>query len=234
MDLSKQFSLADFLAYFFPGLFATIGIFLLLLVTPVQSTLASISTDFITGAIFLALSYVVGVIISGFSMNMVNWISRAQNHENPRGSLLPVQEFQDEVSEAFKDIFGKEKAKDKAQWSKTHFYMCRSLILDKMPAVAQRAERQSSLRQLRGNLILPIFIWIMDGIGWGISSIKNGVLPWGVSLVIFSVLLGFITLKITLTRMYNNEVREIREVLTGFLAGYRTGVFDTGKTKQAG
>jgi hypothetical protein len=231
MDLSKQFSLTDFLAYFFPGLFATIGIYLLLLLTPVQATLVSISADLITGAIFLALSYIMGVILSGFSMTMVDWISRAQKHKNPRGSLLPVEQFQDEVRDAFKDVFGIEKAENKPQWSKMHFYLCRSLILDRIPAVAQRAERQSSLRQLRGNLILPILIWVVDGIGWGIWSINNGILAWGISLVISSVIIGFISLKVTITRMYNNEGREIREVLTGFLAGYRIGVFDKEKNK---
>ena len=231
MDLSKQFSLTDFLAYFFPGLFATIGIYLLLFLTPVQATLASISADLITGAIFLALSYIMGVILSGFSMTIVTWISKAQKRKNPRGSLLAVELFQDDVRETFKDIFGIVKAEEKPQWSKIHFYLCRSLILDRMPAVAQRAERQSSLRQLRGNLILPIFIWVVNGIGWGIRSVNNGTLAWGISLISFSVIIGFISLKATITRMYNNEEREIREILTGFLAGYKVGVFDKEKTK---
>jgi len=54
MDLSKQFSLTDFLAYFFPGVFAAVGLYLLIRLTPIQTAL--IPPDITTGIVFLTIS----------------------------------------------------------------------------------------------------------------------------------------------------------------------------------
>jgi uncharacterized membrane protein len=224
MDISKQFSLTDFLAYFFPGLFATAGIYLALLLTPFQTYLLTSFSNVTVGLIFLALSYVVGILFSGISLNIVEWVERVQKHKNSRG-IITVDKFQDDIVKAFKDVFNVSKDSNKPQWSNAHFYLCRALVLEKMPTVGQRIERQSSIRQLRGNLVFPILIWMVIGIGWGIYLLQIKINEWGIALIASSFIIGVLFLRITFSRMHNNEDREVREVLTGFLAGYSAGIF---------
>jgi len=69
MDISKQFSFTDFLAYFFPGIISGLGIYFLLILTPAQHLLSKVSLDITTGILFVVFSYVIGVVISGFSSN---------------------------------------------------------------------------------------------------------------------------------------------------------------------
>ncbi|HXQ36189.1 MAG TPA: hypothetical protein VN843_19395 [Anaerolineales bacterium] len=215
MDLSKQFSLTDFLAYFFPGLFAVVGLYLLILLTPIQTAL--IPADITTGIVFLAISYVVGIVLSGFS----EWIEKTIER-NTRQSI-PIDGFQDDVVTAFNDIFDKNTS-ETMQWSQTHFFLCRSLILEKMPAIAQVILRQSSLRQLRRNLLLPIIIWLLAGIAWGTWNTLNGHRLWGFLVVVLSIIVSTVSYLVTVARMRQNEEREVREVLTAFLVGYRTGL----------
>jgi len=67
MELSNRFSLVDFLAYLFPGILTTLGIYLLLLLTPLMHVMQGVSLDTGIGLLFLALSYIVGIITSGFA-----------------------------------------------------------------------------------------------------------------------------------------------------------------------
>lgn len=230
MDISKQFSLTDFLAYFFPGLFSTLGLYLLVRLTPLSSSLNALPSDLTSGLIFLALSYILGVIFSGFSMSLTEWMEKIQKHQDVWDTLQPEQ-FQEELLHAFRDVFnpGKENG---IQWSREHFYLCRSLVIEKMPVVAQRAERQSSLRQIRRNLIFPILIWFIVGVAWGLNTINQGKPDWGISLIILSALVSFFTLWATIARMYNNEKREVRRFLIAFLAGYKAGIFENESKKK--
>jgi len=224
MDVSKQFSLTDFLAYFFPGLFATIGLFLLLLLTPLNNLLFSISIDIVTGTIFLVISYIIGVILAGFSGDVVFGLEKIRGgYKNPN-KLIPILEFQDEIIDAFKKVFGAGE-KRKTSWSEWHFQLCRAIVLEKMPAVARRVERENSLRQLRINLVSPIIIWMLAGVGWGIWCILFSTKEWGIVLLVISLLVSLISLNRVLSRMYANDRREVREVLTGFLAGFKLGLF---------
>jgi hypothetical protein len=55
------------MAYLFPGTVGALGIYLLLLLTPLADTLIAIPKDLAAGVVFLGLSYIIGVILSGFS-----------------------------------------------------------------------------------------------------------------------------------------------------------------------
>ena len=45
MNITERFSIEDFLAYFFPGVLGTLGLFLLLLLSPLQELFTHINKD---------------------------------------------------------------------------------------------------------------------------------------------------------------------------------------------
>lgn len=49
MDVSKQFSFTDFLAYLFPGIMSIFGIYFLLMLSPAYHLLSQTSLDITTG-----------------------------------------------------------------------------------------------------------------------------------------------------------------------------------------
>jgi hypothetical protein len=222
MDISKQFSLTDFLAYFFPGIFASTGIYLLVLLTPANSISAISSPDITTGFSFLVLSYIMGVIFSGFSSGMVRWIEKISKYKNPNNSLPPAM-LPEEVLKAFYDVASIANEKDFV-WTKYHYYLCRSIVTEKMPAIAPRIARQSDMALFRRNLVFPLLVWTVTGIGWGIWSINNGILIWGITLITLSLIGSVLIIKVTIQRMHNSKETETRETLIGFLAGYKTGI----------
>ena len=217
MDFSNRFSLEDFLAYFFPGVIASCGIFVLLLLTPLHATLVSLPKDITTGVIFVVLSYILGVVLSGFSEIPFSWIKSQKE-------AISTEKLRPGFVDAFTKTFSISK-KAKFKWSRESFYLCRSLVIAHIPNAASLIQRQSSLRQLRINLLPAYFIWLATGISWGGWCIKTSsrVLGWeliGISILLFALIAG-----ITIERAISNERREVREVLTAFESGYRTGLF---------
>ena len=224
MDISSKFSLVDFLAYLFPGFVSTLGLYLLLLPTPLNSSLTSLPLDLLTGILILTISYVIGVILSGFAEIGVSFVVKRSSKIWIKDTI-PVPGFEEEIIAAFNDIFNGINREEKMQWSATHFHLCRSLIIEFMPSLAQSIQRQSSLRQLRMNLLPSVMIWAIVGITWGIILINANVMIWGYSLVIGSIVLSYPIFSTIINRMNRNEERETREVLTAFLAGYKNGLF---------
>jgi hypothetical protein len=165
MDISSRLSLVDFLAYLFPGIVGALGIYLLLLLTPLASILSAIPKDLATGVVFLGVSYILGVILSGFS-EMVLREQEARRRGGAKDKIY-LPGFERNVIDAFQAIFTIDHT-NKQEWSTTHFYLCRALVTEYMPNAAQVIQRQSSLRQLRMNMTLPILIWLCVGVGWGI------------------------------------------------------------------
>jgi len=229
MDISNRFSLEDFLAYFFPGVTGTLGIYILLLLTPLQASLTNFSNDFTTGIIFLVLSYIVGILLSGFSeIAFLHYESKSKvkSHKD----IIPLSDdLSRTVKEAFKETFklGKE---THVEWCKDYFYLCRSLVFQSMPNALPPIQRQSGLRQLRMNLLPSIVVWGGAGIGWGLKMANDGNVL-GIVLIIASLVLWLLFTRLTINRMQSNEWREVREVLTAFLVGYQTGAFKE-KTKS--
>jgi hypothetical protein len=227
MDLSKQFTFTDILAYFFPGAFAAIGLFLLLLLSPAQKTLASINLDITTGFIFLIFSYIIGVILSSFSSLAVKRIEKLMKHKDVHGSI-PSDLFPNDIVGGFKDVMGISKDTP-INWSNAHYRVCLMLVMDKMPSLAQRIDRQRNIALFRRNLVFPLIIWAINGIGWGIWNTINGPLSWGILLIIGSIVASGVCIRETVTRMHHGESVEVRETLSGFIAGYKLGIFT--KTK---
>lgn len=223
MDIGSRFSFVDFFAYLFPGIAGMLGVLALLLLTPLRDTLHLLSADLVTGILLFAVSFVMGVIFSGFSEIAIKWW-KPEIRSSIKASIQ-LANFKDDILEAFRGALELNRD-DKVQWSSEHFYLCRSLVLEKMQSCAQLIQRQGGLRQLRMNMTFPILIWFAVGIAWGIYEIANKELFWGISLLVVSALLLLPTFLILVNRMDSNERREVREVLSAFLVGYKAGMFD--------
>jgi hypothetical protein len=222
MDISNQFSLVDFLAYLFPGITGVLGIYLLLLLTPLSTSLMSLPIDLTTGVLLLALSYVLGVVFSGFAEIIVRGRIRRKSFQWVK-ETIQVPGFEEEIETAFCVTLGS--GDEKVEWSASHFYLCRSMVLEFMPGVAPRVRRQISLRQLRMNLLPAVTLWVIAGVAWGIKVIGDNMRAWGYGLIAGSVGFWVLVVWALANRMASNERREVREVLTAFLAGYKKGLF---------
>ncbi len=101
MDISSKFSLVDFLAYLFPGFVSFMGIYLLLLRTFQRHSLTTLSLDFfLSGILVLALSYVIGVILSGFAEVSIKYLAERRKKEWYKDTI-PVPGFKNEILTAF-------------------------------------------------------------------------------------------------------------------------------------
>ncbi len=223
MDISKQFSFTDFIAYFFPGAFAIIGIYFLLLLTPAQTMINNITLDVTTGIAFLTLSYIVGIVSSGFSRDVIKQIERVTKPKDPQAVVSPGL-FSGEIINIFRELMGINK-EEEIVWSPKHFSLCRAFVVEKMPWVTQRLERLADLALFRRNLVFPLFIWMVAGIGWGIGIVNNGIKEWGIFLIIASVMVSFFAVRTTIKRMYKSEEREVQYMYLSFIAGYKMGLF---------
>jgi hypothetical protein len=224
MDISKQFSFTDFLAYLFPGILGTSGIFLLLMFTPLNNSLSRLSIDLSTGILLLVISYILGVIFSGLAGDLILLFRRLRRKKDLRESLY-LTVFPNEVLDAFRHTFQLDE-KAQIQWSEEHYSMCRSIVAEFMPETDLDARRQNGLRQLRKNLIIPILIWFAVGILEGIRELGGNARDWGITIIIASSILAFLILKTLMDRMRGNEQREIQRVLLGFLLAHKIGLFD--------
>jgi zinc transporter ZupT len=102
-----------------------------------------------------------------------------------------------------------------------------------MPAnILSPIQRQSSLRQLRMNLLPSLFIWLGAGLGWGVRELLSNDLIWGVILIVISTVFFWGMITNIIDRMRSNDWREVREVLTAFLAGYKIGAFQHKEKKK--
>jgi hypothetical protein len=214
MDIGNRFSLEDFLAYFFPGVTASLGIYILIQITSVRNSLPSLTADITTGIIFFVLSYILGVIVSSFAEIL---FSKIKSHKD----VIPLNDELKKITIAtFRDVF-KVPKDTKIEWSRDHFYLCRSVVYERVPNVLPFLQRQSSLRQLRISLIPTLFIWLLVGIIWGIQNIMDSYVIIGSITIVSSILMFIAITLITINRARSNEWREVREVLTAFSASHR-------------
>ncbi|MBN1450503.1 MAG: hypothetical protein JW963_05755 [Anaerolineales bacterium] len=214
MDIGNRFSLEDFLAYFFPGVTAALGIYVLINMIVANNNLPSLTADITTGVIFFVLSYILGVIFSSFAELA---FSKVKSHKE----VIPLNdELKSIVIAAFRDTF-KISQNTEIKWSRDHFYLCRSIVYERVPSVLPFIQRQSSLRQLRISLIPTLFVWLLVGIEWGIQNILDKSLIVGSTIIALSVIMFIAIAMMTINRARSNEWREVREVLTAFGASYR-------------
>ena|SRR5690349_11966783 len=161
MDISSRFSPLDFFAYLFPGIAGTLGLLVLLALTPLKSTFTILSADLSTGILFLTVSFIMGVVFSGFSEIAFKW-REPEARANIKTSI-PLTNFHSDVVDALRDVL-KLHREEQTEWSTDHFYLCRSLVFEKMQSCAQLIQRQIGLRQLRMNMTFPVIIWFAVGI----------------------------------------------------------------------
>jgi hypothetical protein len=128
------------------------------------------------------------------------------------------------ILKAFKDTF-KITKKANSEWSRDHFYLCRSLVYENIPNILPVIQRQSGLRQLRISLMPGLFIWFLAGVVWGIQEIAKNAVTLGIIIVLGSAVLFLAITIMTINRARSNEWREVREVLTAFAAGYEKKSF---------
>jgi hypothetical protein len=223
MDVTNRFSIEDFLAYLFPGCVGTLGLYLLLLLTPLKNSLTFSTANFTIGILLLAWSYVMGLILSGCSLPIIKLIYKICGLDEPRKSI-PFPELSQEIINAFKAIFKIDTSTD-FQWSTTQFYLCRSLVLQWMPNAAQLIMRQIALRRSRENMVAAVLIWFFVGISWGIWNIINSFTIQGIILITVSTVLSLLIIIALINSLYGNRKREVHRIYTAFLVGYRTGIF---------
>jgi hypothetical protein len=231
MDILNRFSVQDFLAYLFPGVVGALGVFVLLLATPLAATFAAIPADIFTGIILFIWSYCFGLILSGLAAPLVRAIYRLRWFDNPRESL-PFPDLKPEFIAAFRVVFNLGAADD-FEWQEQHFILCRSLIEETMPNATQRVNFQNGIRRFREKMAPVTLIWWLAGIIWGISSLLNGEAGWGSLLVIAATLLALLILSSLADGIYSNHRREVRDVASAFLAGRAAGKFGKPDDRRA-
>jgi len=84
MDAANRFSIEDFLAYLFPGAIGALGLFLLLLLTPLKTTLTHLSIDVTLGTLLLIWSYVFGLILSGMTLPLLRLTDKIRKLKDPK------------------------------------------------------------------------------------------------------------------------------------------------------
>lgn len=219
MDVSSKFSLVDFLAYLFPGGLTTIGLVLLLLLTPVFNNLPDFQIDWlVAGLLLIIISYSIGVIFSGFAEEIEYRIAIKRS---PRiKSTIPLPDLKNDIIQAMNELLGKPK-KNNLEWTVSHYYLCRSFIWKYVPESKEILVRETSIRQLRLNLLHTVTVWVIAGIGWGIKLINEQVLGWGITLLVLSIFAWYPLCRTLIDRMRSNEIREVREVLSAFLVAFK-------------
>ena len=273
MEFLNVFSIMDFLAYLFPGILDTLGIYFLLLLTPLNWK-NQLNLDNLVGLLFVILiSFIIGVIVSGVTAVFIR-----RDNESAEGSDRAQEikgkmhisygkpedekgiEIENEIMDAMSMFLfdGKKKIikadsndKDGVKWDKSFYYVCRSAVLEFMPNSAANALRESAYRQTRMNLIGSIAIFMIVAFIWGLvvlASLTNPVVIEyvvrlksvkveyrefiGPILIILSIAMWALILNLK-NRMDRNEEREVREILTAFISGYKNGVFENKEKKTA-
>jgi hypothetical protein len=160
------------------------------------------------------LSYVIGVIFSSFAELIFSKV-RSNKEVIPLNDDLKII-----VMAAFREAF-KIPQNVEIKWSRDHFYLCRSIVYERVPSVLPYLQRQSSLRQLRISLIPTFFVWLLVGIVWGIQNILGKSLLVGSIIIALSLVMFIALVLMTVDRAKSNEWREVPEVLTAFGASYR-------------
>jgi len=225
-DQLKSFSMNDFLAFLFPGMLLLFCIFLFLLLTPLSTAIQNLSLGIVTSVIFLAFSYILGVLSSRAIPNIEELIFGGFKKKPDPRSDISLYQFKNDLIKAFKKVFSVENPEEYFR-SSTAFYYCRAVLRLKYDRVSYDAEWQNDLYQLRRNSIIPITFLVCDGIAWGINGIQNNQSAWGIALIIISCLIGFFVLFISLPKaMYANRKREARIIFSTFIVAQRLNLLN--------
>jgi hypothetical protein len=248
MEVFNAFSIADFLAYLFPGIFSLGGIYAIMLLTPLQIFLPNPYNIGLGGwiAIF-CISYIIGVIVSGITDAVFRRSSRSNRRKINKGTIqIHDEKLKVAVKEAFEDLFFQSQKPvsqgdliqtEVREWNESYYYVCRSLVTETMLRAAAAGSREGAYRQLRMNLVGATAIWSAAGILWSVILLLHEgniylnneititlAIGWPILLLVLSIVAPFYLVRVLVKMMDLHEQREVREVLTSFLSGYKAGI----------
>lgn len=218
---SFNFALVDFLSYVFPGIIAVLALLTVSLFIPIlEKQIANIEVTWVTGLIGIAVVYFLGMLSSNsiFLLGLEKRkFTKSGDIENPLNNRL-LEDFKGEIKIAFERLFG---TYDK--WSKNQYYLIRSVVRELAPQSAEYANRQNSLRHMRKNSILPLWLWGLAGVVVGIKIICAGNTIWGLVLIVLSATLTYLLTHILLEGVVRNREFEVRDYCLAFLSLYKLG-----------
>ncbi len=156
---TSQFSLADFLAYLFPG-YVFLGAIICILVS--FNIIKISEVNIFVGFVSLAFAYSLGVLASRsvFYIIKINK-SLLAKIENPMQNKYLI-DMKNEIRGAFNKCFNKDLGEDK--FTVNHFYLIRSFVLHHSLKIYLISDRQNSLYQIRKNLVIPVVFWGIAGL----------------------------------------------------------------------
>ncbi len=211
-DFIGKFSFQDLLAYFFPGLVMTVGLLFLLNQVNIIDY-SEINIDVFSGLVFFLFSFVIGVVTSGLSNPLINWIYYIKKIEKPDKSIQ-LTYLKEDLKKAFKKEFDLEVNDE--NWNEEYFYLCRNTVYEYMPGSSSSAFRQGGLRLLRSYMMFPTLFWSLNGVIYGIMNFQNSCLL-SISLILLSLIIGIYMQFNLWKRLYLNRIREIKYTLISFI-----------------
>lgn len=207
------------MAYFIPGTIMIISAMSLLALTDTLWFIPFMEVNLALVVLGIVLAYFLGIAVSGpVSFIEDQW----RKHQSRRGKQDPRAYFhfstaiKEDIKDAYYHLFDEE-IKD---WTKDNFYVARSLIKHLSPSLSEEIERQSSLRQMRRNSIVPALTCVIAILSWSIHLLRS---DYVIALGLFiGAAFGVLMIISMFSEIKSNSRRECREVCTALLVIYKT------------
>lgn len=219
MGALSRFSLTDFLVYLFPGIVTGVGVYVLVLGTPLNRLFVTFKVDLWSGLVLLAAAYVLGVLVSGLSGPLAERLQQLLALGDPRREIFP-QGCDEQVGLAVTSTYGPATVDGESR-----FYLCRTMVREHMPVTAREIQRQNDLMRFRQDLVGAAVVWLCTGLTWSSHAAQAFSRTAGVAAALVCVGTTTALLVSLARRTHRNRVREVREVYAAFLAGHATGRF---------
>jgi hypothetical protein len=210
-NIYNKFSLVDFLAYLLPGMYLLLvvlsGIHLLkpeFLMLRMNHAELPTAIVWLGSIAFLALAYLFGCFSSSFVLEIEAFLRRLAGKLTRKNYGEEEKDLRLKMKELLEDQFQLRSAGDYPE------YIGRSIAYERTPACAPLLARQSSVRQLRRNCVVPTALLVLM---LGYLSVQYCAPFYYVSLA-FAVLL----LRQLVISSHSNRVSEMRETYTALLA----------------
>lgn len=224
-DVYNKFSLVDFLAYLLPGIYLLLVLVAWILVgfcdtlslENINEKLAGLSSTFllVLSSFTIAVAYLLGCFSSSFVLELESWLQHKVGKVKSSNQLRKREKNCAQIKEVLETYF-QLKPSDIADVE----YVGRSIVYEKAPACSQLLARQSSVRQLRRNCVVPtallsllFFVLALLYVSWKFAII-------GFVLIIL--------LRQLVVSAHSNRISEIRETRTALvgIVGIGNGVKD--------
>jgi len=219
MGALSRFSLTDFLVYLFPGIVTGVGVYVLVLGTPLNRLFVTFKVDlWSSGA--ASFSWLLPT-CSVYSYPACRGPSpNGYNSCLPSATLAAPQGCDEQVGLAVTSTYGPATVDGESR-----FYLCRTMVREHMPVTAREIQRQNDLMRFRQNLVGAAVVWLCTGLTWSSHAAQAFSRTAGVAAALVCVGTTTALLVSLARRTHRNRVREVREVYAAFLAGHATGRF---------